>query len=105
MARFNSIEYFKDSQTLKIGAGCLFDDVYKELAKVAPGRAIVGGDPVRGVGVASYYLHGGYCRLSNVYGLGFDNIVEYGIVPPKGESPYVVTGKSDKDLFWALKVT
>ena len=82
MARFNKIQYHKDTKTLTIGAGCLFDEVYQVLS--GTGRNIVGGSAIAGVGIAGWLLGGGYSLKTNQYGLGIDNLLGIKIVLPNG---------------------
>jgi hypothetical protein len=56
MARFNDIVIHEDSETVEIGAGLTWTDVYKYL--VPKGINVVGGR-IDGVGVAGYTLGGG----------------------------------------------
>lgn len=82
MARFNKIQYHKDTKTLTVGAGCLFDEVYRVLS--GTGRNIVGGSAIAGVGIAGWLLGGGYSLKTNQYGLGIDNLLGIKIVLPNG---------------------
>lgn len=101
MARFDDVEYHPDTQTVDVGAGCVWDEVYGELTK--RGRNVVGGASANGVGVAGYLLGGGYSLKTNQYGLGIDNIVAIQVVLPNGEVQNVHEGHYP-DLFKALKV-
>jgi hypothetical protein len=56
MTRFNTVAVDKTSNTVAIGAGLLWDDVYAALD--GTGLNVVGGR-VRGVGVAGFTLGGG----------------------------------------------
>jgi len=56
MTRFNDIVIRKDNQTVEIGAGLTWTDVYKYLSP--KGLNVVGGR-VNGVGVAGLALGGG----------------------------------------------
>ena len=102
MSRFQSVTYSEKTQLVSVGAGCLWDQVYTELAPL--GRNVVGGAASQGVGVAGWLLGGGYSLKSNRYGLGIDNIVEFEIVLPNG-SVLSVTTQEDEDLFNALRVS
>lgn len=59
MARFNGVTYNSDSQTVDIGTGLIWDDVYSALEPY--GVNVVGGR-VTGVGVAGFTLGGGKSR-------------------------------------------
>jgi hypothetical protein len=65
MLRFNEIRYDPDSQTVAVGAGLLWDDVYAALEPF--GVNVVGGR-VSGVGVAGFTLGGG---KSNSLGIAY----------------------------------
>ena len=56
MTRFNQIILNKTANTVEVGAGLTWDDVYNELD--GTGHNIVGGR-VSGVGVAGFSLGGG----------------------------------------------
>ncbi|KAK0499152.1 FAD dependent oxidoreductase [Armillaria luteobubalina] len=99
MTRFNEITYDPTSQTVLVGAGNVWDDVYEVLN--AQGVNVVGGR-VTGIGVAGFTLGGGYSWLSNQYGLALDNVVGYELVVPNG-TVVTVTDEIDPDLFFSLK--
>lgn len=100
MANFNELEYNSKTQNLRIGAGCLFDEVYKEIAQYK--RNIVGGATAAGVGVAGWLLGGGYSLLTNQHGLGIDNLVEVQVVLCNGESVRA-SAERNSDLFFAIR--
>lgn len=100
MANFNELEYNSETQNLRIGAGCLFDEVYKEIAQYK--RNIVGGATAAGVGVAGWLLGGGYSLLTNQHGLGIDNLVEVQVVLCNGES-VKASAERNSDLFFAIR--
>ncbi|CAF2522558.1 unnamed protein product [Rotaria sp. Silwood2] len=74
MNRFRQITYHANSQTVDLGSGLLWDDVYR---KLDPLGVTAIGSRVSGVGVAGLTLGGGYSWKSNQYGLTIDNVVEY----------------------------
>ncbi|TFK36628.1 hypothetical protein BDQ12DRAFT_686234 [Crucibulum laeve] len=99
MRSFSSVTYKKSSQTVDIGAGLLWDDVY---AALHPHGVNVAGARALGVGVSGFLLGGGYSWLSNQYGLSIDTIVAYELVLPTGQ--VIQASKlSHPDLFFALK--
>lgn len=100
MANFNELEYNSKTQNLRIGAGCLFDEIYKEIARYK--RNIVGGATAAGVGVAGWLLGGGYSLLTNQHGLGIDNLVEAQVVLCNGES-VKASAEHNSDLFFAIR--
>jgi FAD/FMN-containing dehydrogenase len=120
MTRFNDIVISKDSQTVEIGAGLTWTDVYRYL--IPKGLNVVGGR-LNGVGVAGLTLGGGECysfsgsltvgteaymRMAgyswktNQYGLTVDSVTEFHLVSPNGTE--IVVTEADKDLWFALKV-
>ena len=60
MSRFSEINYDASSQTVDVGAGLVFDDVYKALEP--HGVNVVGGR-VTGIGVAGFTLGGGMISI------------------------------------------
>ncbi|KAI0337499.1 FAD-binding domain-containing protein [Trametopsis cervina] len=99
MKRFNNISYDKASNTVDVGSGTIWDDVYKYLQ---PLNLNVVGGRISGVGVPGFLLGGGYSCLTNAYGLAIDNIVAYELVLPSGQI-LSVTAQSYPDLFWGLQ--
>lgn len=86
---------------MDVGAGCLFEELYRALA---PHKLnIVGGSGLAGVGVAGWMLGGGYSTKTSQYGLGVDNIESAKLVLPDG-SLKEVSATENKDLFFAIKV-
>lgn len=118
MSRFGEVTYNETDQTVIIGAGLIWDDVYAVLEKY--NRTVLGGR-VSGIGVAGFVLGGGtlslerkylsaksgaigYSWKTNQYGLSVDSVVAYELVKPDG-SILNVTWDSQPDLFFGLKVT
>ncbi len=116
MYRFSQVEYDASTQTVAIGTGLVWDDVYAALDPL--GVNVVGGR-LAGVGVAGFALGGGqsirpkyghqliraigYSWLTNQHGLTIDTIVEIELVTPNG-SVSRITQQSDPGLFFALLV-
>lgn len=121
MFRFSEVNYDATSQTVDVGAGLVWDDVY---ATLEPQGVNVVGGRVTGVGVAGFTLGGGlwssrynvwrwdelmcgslagYSWLTNQHGLTVDTIVAFELVLPDG-TVTEVTQTSNPDLFFALKV-
>lgn len=121
MSRFSEVTYDAKKQTVVVGAGLVWDDVY---AALAPHGVTVVGARVSGVGVAGFALGGGqypslvwrlylfanimclcagYSWKTNQYGLTLDTIVAYELVKTNGQVVQV-TAQSDPDLFFALRV-
>jgi len=99
MSRFSDIVYSADSQTVQVGAGVIWDDVYNALEPL--GVNVVGGRQV-GVGVGGFCVGGGYSWLTNQHGLSIDNVREYELVLPNG-TVVNVTAVSNPDLSFALR--
>ncbi|KAF7370356.1 NAD(P)-binding protein [Mycena sanguinolenta] len=98
MTRFNQITFHAESQTVDIGSGLIWDDVY---AALEPYNVSVVGGRATGVGVAGLLLGGGYSYQTNQYGLAVDNIAAIELVLPSGEVKTV--DETDEDLFFALR--
>jgi len=99
MKRFNNITYNDVKKTLDVGAGVIWKDVYSYLGNHSVG--VVGGDPL--VGVSGWLLGGGYSLLTNMFGLGSDNILGFrAVVPSKGICN--LNADENPEIFMALKV-
>ncbi|KAJ6519121.1 FAD dependent oxidoreductase, partial [Mycena sanguinolenta] len=98
MTRFNEITFHAESQTVDIGSGLIWDDVY---AALEPYNVSVVGGRATGVGVAGLLLGGGYSYKTNQYGLAVDGITAIELVLPSGEVKTV--DETDEDLFFALR--
>ncbi|CAF3641994.1 unnamed protein product [Rotaria sp. Silwood1] len=99
MRRFDRVTYHPNNQTVDVGPGLVWDDVYRALA---PYNITVIGGRFSGVGVAGLILGGGYSWKSNQYGLSIDNVFEYELVTPNGTIVYV-NNNSYPDIFFGLK--
>ncbi|KAG6337360.1 hypothetical protein ID866_1733 [Astraeus odoratus] len=99
MYKFSEITYYSTTQTVTIGAGLIWDDVY---AALEPYDVNVAGARVTGVGVAGFTLGGGYSWVTNQHGLTIDTVQGYELVLPNG-TIVDVTQSSNEDLFFALK--
>ena len=64
MRQFSNIKYNSTSKTVIIGAGLIWDDVYKALM---PHKVSVLGGRVSGVGVAGFLLGGGLLNASVIF--------------------------------------
>ncbi|KAG9313985.1 hypothetical protein JVU11DRAFT_4761 [Chiua virens] len=98
MHRFTDVVYDPTTQTVVIGAGLIWDDVY---AALEPYGVNVAGGRVSGIGVAGFTLGGGYAWHSNLYGLTIDMVEAFELVLPNGSAMNVTA--SQADLFFALK--
>ena len=74
MRRFNKVIYYENNQTVDIGSGLIWDNVYSALQ---PYNVNVVGGRVSGVGVAGFILGGGYSWKTNQFGLAIDNMLGY----------------------------
>lgn len=101
MTQFTKVTYDETTQTVDVGAGCLWDQVYAKVAQYK--RGVIGGSATQGVGVAGWILGGGYSLKSNQFGLGIDNVTQFQIVLPSGKVQ-TATEKNREDLFQALRV-
>ncbi|KAF8164627.1 hypothetical protein K438DRAFT_1617307, partial [Mycena galopus ATCC 62051] len=99
MALFQQVNYNAETQTVDIGPGRLWQDVYKILPH---DRTVAGASSCPGVGVAGFNLGGRYSNKTNQFGLAIDNIQSIEVVVPSGEV-LTVSDTSNEDLFWALK--
>ncbi|PAV20386.1 FAD-binding domain-containing [Pyrrhoderma noxium] len=99
MSKFSTILYDEDSNTVTLGTGLTWGEVYKRLEMFG---VMVPGARVGPVGVGGFSLGGGYSWKTDQYGLAIDNIVGFELVLPSGEISNV-TNKSNPDLFFALK--
>ncbi|KAJ7785052.1 hypothetical protein DFH07DRAFT_1054503 [Mycena maculata] len=99
MTLFQQVNYNAETQTVDIGPGRLWQDVYKILPL---DRTVAGASSCPGVGVAGFNLGGGYSNKTNQFGLAIDNIQSIDVVVPSGEV-LTVSDTSNEDLFWALK--
>jgi FAD/FMN-containing dehydrogenase len=117
MAHFRDIVLNEEEETVEIGAGLTWTDVYSYL--VPKGLNVVGGR-IDGVGVGGVILGGGthssnfaaaQCRYthvpgyswkSNQYGLTIDTVAAFELVLPNGTVKKVT--EKDEDLWFALRV-
>ncbi|TDL24028.1 FAD-binding domain-containing protein [Rickenella mellea] len=99
MAKFNALTHDPVANTVTIGTGLTWDQVYTLLE---PLGIMVAGGRVPGVGIAGLSLGGGYSWKTDQFGLTVDTIVAHDIVLPSGKFVHV-TNKTQPDLFFALK--
>jgi FAD/FMN-containing dehydrogenase len=115
MTRFNQTKLNSMTSTVDVGAGLIWDQVYKTLEPT--GVNVIGGR-ISGIGVAGFTLGGGECLhrqrtrshillgylfLSSQYGLTLDNVVGYELVLPNGTVANVTS--EDDDLWFGLRVS
>lgn len=99
LGRLSWTRYDAASETVDIGPGGRWREVYPELRK--HGRAVAGGREGN-VGVAGLILGGGNTFFTPRHGFACDNVVAFEVVLADGR---VVAADADThaDLFWALK--
>ncbi|PHH78673.1 hypothetical protein CDD80_6485 [Ophiocordyceps camponoti-rufipedis] len=89
----------KDGQSVLVGAGCKWKDVYAALQPL--GKAAVGAR-YDNVGVTGYILGGGLSFLSSQYGFACDNVLSFECVLGDG-SIVTASPSSHPDLYFALR--
>ncbi|OCB87794.1 FAD-binding domain-containing protein [Sanghuangporus baumii] len=99
LTQFTNISYDAEKETVKIGMGLTWAQVYEYLE---PLGVMVAGGRINPVGVGGLSLGGGYSWKTNQYGLTIDTIVAHELVLPTGEQVHV-TNSSYPDLFFALR--
>ncbi|PPQ72897.1 hypothetical protein CVT24_001494 [Panaeolus cyanescens] len=99
LRNINSVKVADDKQSVTVGGGAVWGDVYHETDK--HGVVPIGGN-VHFLGVGGLTLSAGYSYLSGKYGLGVDNILQATVVLADGRA--VVTSETQEpDLFWAIR--
>ncbi|KAI9450556.1 FAD dependent oxidoreductase [Russula earlei] len=98
MRLFDKITVNQTTSTVEIGAGLLWDDVYRALD--GTGLNVVGGR-VSGVGVAGFILGGGYSWKTSQFGLTIDTMDSYHLVLPDGTVQIVTP--ANEDLWFGLR--
>jgi len=99
MSGFSSLHWNEKDETIDIGAGLRWDDVYDLLNPT--GHTVVGGR-VRGVGVAGFILGGGLSFTTNEHGPTIDTLLSCELVLPNG-TVAVASDDENPDLFFGLK--
>ncbi|KAI0062516.1 FAD-binding domain-containing protein [Artomyces pyxidatus] len=98
MSRFSEVTVNAATQTVEVGAGLGWDQVY---AALDPQHVNVIGGRIPTVGVAGLTLGGGYTWKTNQYGLAIDNTVAYELVLPNGTIATIT--EADEDLWFGLR--
>ncbi|KAK4183229.1 hypothetical protein QBC35DRAFT_120528 [Podospora australis] len=99
LVSLNEVTYDAATSTVEIGAGNRWGNVYKVLDE--HNVTAVGGR-VLDVGVGGFLLGSGLSYLTDLYGLGCDNVAEHEIVLADG-SLVKASPNENPDLHWALK--
>ncbi|KAK4131573.1 FAD-binding domain-containing protein [Trichocladium antarcticum] len=97
--RLRDVALSEDQETVKLGFGAAWKDVYKALEPF--GRNVVGGRVI-GPGVGGFTLGGGYSWKTNQHGLTCDTVKKYHLVLPNGTIT-TASRQNNQDLFFALK--
>ncbi|KAG7093106.1 hypothetical protein E1B28_009392 [Marasmius oreades] len=99
LSLMNTVSVSGDKQTVTVGGGAKWGDVYAEADK--QGVAVVGGS-VHLVGVGGSALAGGYSPLSGQYGMAVDNMLSATVVLADGRV-VKTDATNEPDLFWAIR--
>lgn len=99
MARFKDVAVDPEARTVRVGAGCLLQDV--DRATQEHGLATVLGF-VSETGVAGLTLGGGFGYLTRRFGFAVDNLLDAEIVTADGRVRQASRDEHE-DLFWALR--
>ncbi|GKU03201.1 fad containing protein [Fusarium langsethiae] len=99
LIHLNHVSFDASTETVDVGPGCRWRDVYSQLSK--HGRAVAGGREGN-PGVAGLLLGGGNTFFTGIQGFGCDNVISYQVVLASGD---IVTAdkKTNVDLFRVLK--
>ncbi|RDW63189.1 FAD-binding oxidoreductase [Aspergillus mulundensis] len=101
MSAFDDFYFDPAAETVTLGAGQTWGDIYGKLRKVAPGYAVVGAR-TPSVGIAGTIVSGGFSWLSSEYGCISDegNMLDARVVKYDGS---VLWASSEPELLWALR--
>jgi FAD/FMN-containing dehydrogenase len=99
LSGLDDIVVHQEKNTISVGAGNKWVDVYRELEKY---HITVVGGRIADVGVGGLTLGGGISFFSNMYGWACDNIASYEVVMANGEV-ISASATSHSDLYWALR--
>ncbi|OAG11455.1 FAD-binding domain-containing protein [Paraphaeosphaeria sporulosa] len=98
LSAINAISYNPTDETVRVGTGNQWGQVYGKLAEYD--RVVVGGRvPDVGFGLLT---GGGLSHHSSLYGFAADNVIIYEVVLSNGTEK-TVSRASDPEHFWALK--
>ncbi|KXX73524.1 Bifunctional solanapyrone synthase [Madurella mycetomatis] len=100
LGRMAWVKYNSGNETVSIGPGTRWGQVYQHLAKYQ--RAVAGGREAT-VGVGGLVLGGGNTLFTGRHGFACDNVVEYEVVLASGQIIVATAGGPYDDLFVALK--
>lgn len=100
LAKLNQIVTDPIQMTCEIGAGARLGQIAYTLWK--NGKFLIPGGLCPNVGIAGLALGGGYGRMTTLFGLTLDNILEMEMVDAKGRL-LLINNRTNSDLFWALR--
>jgi FAD/FMN-containing dehydrogenase len=87
---------------IRVGPGCVFDNVYRYLQSFWPSKNLAGGFcPL--VGVSGFHLGGGIGPLTREFGIGADSVLQATVVTVNGSAVVTANANSNADLFFALR--
>ncbi|KAF2670714.1 FAD-binding domain-containing protein [Microthyrium microscopicum] len=98
LSRLNSIKLSEDKQSVRLGPGATWKEVYQVLEPL--GLTALGAR-AGSVGVGGFILGGGSTWLSNRHGWAVDSVLEFEVVV-YGKIK-TASSTENPDLFWALK--
>lgn len=87
---------------IRVGAGCIFDSVYKWLQQNSPSYVFPGGFCPT-VGVTGFLHGGGIGALMRMFGMGVDQVLKARVATVNGTRIVVANATSNADLFWAVR--
>ncbi|CAE6510559.1 unnamed protein product [Rhizoctonia solani] len=99
LSKLTTVEVSQDKQSVVIGAGNRWGDVY---TKTGEQNITVTGGRISPVGVSGFLLGGGLSFLMHAEGFAANNVLSYEIVLANGKVT-TLTAESNGDLFKALK--
>jgi hypothetical protein len=105
MSQMNSIQPRNGGESLSVGTGTRWIQLYNYVEQNLRDRIVVGGG-CAGVGVGGFILGGGYSFISRSYGMGCDNVKAMEFVSADGEIFKLdenLTNTNERDLYWALR--
>ncbi|EMR66580.1 hypothetical protein MGN70_003062 [Eutypa lata] len=100
LGRMDSVVYQPEGETVSMGPGARWGQVYERLAKYE--RAVAGGREAT-VGVAGLILGGGNTLFTARYGFACDQVVEFEVVLADGRIVTANASSEYHDLYLALK--
>ncbi|KKP05395.1 FAD binding domain-containing protein [Trichoderma harzianum] len=99
LSRLKDITVSDDRNSVTVGAGCRFGEIYDKLE--AHGLGCVGGR-ISSVRISGLTMGGGISFFSSERGLACDNVISYELVLANGQI-LNVSEKSHPDLFWGMR--